>query len=736
MGISGIQTACYLYNRSLHSAVNFVTPFEKYFEKIPDISNIWIFGARTIVFNETVPKGKKLEPRCKIMYLTGFTSTGYELFEPSTQKTVNSCNVIIQEFKLYRHDYPNEKHEMFRLLDDSTTESNPQPDDQNLVTVENSNTSQNMIHSKNLNTRELCVRLPRLNISKNVELSLDNLSENCENSLDNHVDTNSSDDVEETNHDIHCNKLSINIPGIEEFGSFNKLSEIKTFVPITFKDAMSNVNATTWKGPIEDELKAITENNVWTIVERKPEMKLIPLKWIFAIRSDDKPKARLVAVGCKDHEQYTNTEKAAPTPSISVIRWFLIVAVRKMWNVAQIDFKSAFLNGYIDREKFVAVPEGINVDRRKYVCKLNKALYGLALAPRCWNETLNEFLVKSGFTRSEREPCIYTRKEENSFVMIIVYVDDCLITGTSDAVINKTIEAIESRFKIKNLGFPEKFLGIQISRKTNGDLVLHQTDAVNKVLKNYRMEEANAQSTPMIPLGNHKSDNKKTDFTYSYKQVIGELLYLANTTRLDISFAVNYAARAQANPQDIHFTLVKRILRYLKGNPDDGLHINPDSDVISCYVDADYGGDQKTRRSTTGFIVKIYGSIAAYASHLQPCIAESTGESEFIAICEAAREVLFLARLTEETLEPVAYPIKVYEDNVAALRKCENTVSKGRLKHLELKYLKVREHFREGLLTPEKIEGTKQLADILTKPLLKEPFINLRDQLMVKISNV
>ena len=127
----------------------------------------------------------------------------------------------------------------------------------------------------------------------------------------------------------------------------------------------------------------------------------------------------------------------------------------------------------------------------------------------------------------------------------------------------------------------------------------------------------------------------------------------------------------------------------------------------------------------------MYGSLTAFASCLQRCIAESTGEAEYMAICEATRELLFFAQLTEELIKPVTYPISLFKDNLAALRKCTSMTSKGRLKHIKLTYLKVREHFRKKLIKAIKIDGTKQLADILTKPLTEKSFVNLHDKIMI-----
>ena len=733
-----MQTACYLYNRVPHSAINFVTPFEKFYEKVPDVSEIRIFGSRALVKDENIPKGQKLTPRAKVLYLTGFTKTGKQFFEPSSKKTIESCNAIIHEFRQYRHDYPNEKHPMFRLIDEIGASRS--------------------IHDGALDqppndrrTRTLQVRIPRLPTFDEQTIRMNNAiinrkyplvedlcekltSIDLENIFENYPDEDNFDIdslIQDAN-EMRISAMTVAQPSFQNFAKYDKYNSIITEQPLTFKQATSGSNAALWSGPIADELKAIEDNKVWTIVERTKNMKVIPVKWILQIRDNSKYKARLVAVGCRDSEEYTDDEKAAPTPSSSVIRWFLIIAIKKKWDLTQIDFKSAFLNGVIDREKYVSVPEGINIDRKKYVCKLNKALYGLAIAPRCWNETLNEYLTEIKFERSEREPCLYTIKQGDNFALLIVYVDDCLLASTSAKYSSEIITKIENRFKIKILGYPKRFLGIDIEKRTDGSLLLHQETNINYIIKNYRMIGAHEKTTPMIPLGSHVSGRKKAEESnFPYKQLIGELLYVANTSRPDISFAVNYAARFQAAPEDIHFTILKRILRYLKGTASYGIQIKPESDVIECYVDADHGGDKRTRKSTTGFIILVYGSLTAFASRLQRCIAESTGEAEYMAICEATRELLFFARLTEELIEPVTYPISLFEDNSAALRKCTSTTSKGRLKHIELTYLKVREHFRKKLIKAIKIDGTKQLADILTKPLTEKSFVNLRDKIMI-----
>lgn len=101
------HAACYIYNRTPHSALDFITPFEKLYKKLPDVTNLQIFGAWAYILNETLPKGQKFTSRSNTFYVVGFSKTGYKVFDPTMQKTTNVCNVKIDETVLYKNDFPN-----------------------------------------------------------------------------------------------------------------------------------------------------------------------------------------------------------------------------------------------------------------------------------------------------------------------------------------------------------------------------------------------------------------------------------------------------------------------------------------------------------------------------------------------------------------------------------------------------------------------------------------------------
>lgn len=698
-----VQAAEWLYNRTPHAAIDYITPYEQFYGKSPDLKQIKIFGSKVEVLDENIPRSQKFMSRSKVAYLVGFRNTGYILYDPITKKTFNSCNVRIDESQAYGSEILSPETESTFEIDTETVDDETNQSNINPIQVENS-------------------PLKAPTIDENDSFTI------VESTIQ--LEDDWSDSESDTQRImIHSTKTyPSNFGDYEDFHKIHYSKEI----PMTYADALSEENKSLWETPIKSELQSLADNNVWEIVPRKSDMQIVPVKWLFTVKSDGKRKARLVAVGCQDKEKYESQEKVAPTPSLASIRWAFALASKHNWDLVQLDVKTAFLYSKIDREKYIRIPDGVNTDSKKFVCKLKKALYGLATAPKCWNQTFDEFIQSCGYNQSTRDPCVYSIANGDRISILIVHVDDILITGNDPKMMKETCENLKLKFEIKDLGFPKKFLGFEIEKCKNKKLFIHQSAYIDEILTEFRMVESLSKPTPMMPIANHKlvkSDSK--DCTFPYKQAIGALLYVSNYTRPDIAFAVNYLARFQADPKPFHWTLIKRIFRYLKGTKSMGIMYEcQKSENFDVFVDADHAGDP-SRKSTTGYVVRMFGCPIMWCSRKQVTIAESTGEAEYVAICEAARDILFLTRLTTEVVFPVQYPIVVYEDNIAALRKCNSSCAKGRLKHLELKYFKVREYVKENILKIVKIDTGSQVADILTKPMLEQGFVKFRTCLKI-----
>ena len=179
---------------------------------------------------------------------------------------------------------------------------------------------------------------------------------------------------------------------------------------------------------------------------------------------------------------------------------------------------------------------------------------------------LDEYLTSNGFERSCREPCLYTKlitlpDGRKITIILLVYVDDILIACEIQTLIDETIKLLSNNFNTKILGFPTRFLGIDISIDANKNISLNQTLYLDSVLQQFKMHESKPVTTPMLKNNELSPLQKVTPPQFAYRSAIGCLMYLANNTRPDIMFAVHFLARFQNNPLDVHFVMIKRIFR-------------------------------------------------------------------------------------------------------------------------------------------------------------------------------
>jgi histone deacetylase 1/2 len=436
----GKRPAAYLYNRTPHSALDYVTPYEKMFNKIPDLSYIRIFGSKVNVKDELVPKGEKFSKRSTLCYLVGFTKTGYKVYDAVTRKMFPACNVVVDETKLYKNAYPSTTNDTFRIIDES-------PNNDSVSEME-------------------------------VEIDYD-------------WDISEPDEMEvEIDYDWDSTKLTA-VPLEVNFCSIDPTNVIPVGnYPLTFEEAMSGSNKQKWQPAVDSELQSMAQHNVWSIVPKDVSKKIVPVKWVFTLKSDGTPKARLVAVGCRDKEVYLSTDTNSPTPSPATIRWFFATVIHCSWKATHLDVTTAFLHSEIDREKYISLPPGVEGDPKKVMCKLHKALYGLATAPKCWNDTLNRYLLSQQFERNLREPSIYTKKTGDLLIMVLVYVDDLCVTGSDVQGIATFLQSIKLKFQIKDLDKPKKFVGLQIDWRDNDQTVLlHQSEYITTLLQTFGMSE-------------------------------------------------------------------------------------------------------------------------------------------------------------------------------------------------------------------------------------------------------
>jgi hypothetical protein len=438
-----------------------------------------------------------------------------------------------------------------------------------------------------------------------------------------------------------------------------------------------------------------------------------------------KHKARLVVKGYAQRKGIDYDEVFAPVARLNSVRLLIALAAQDGWEVHHLDVKSAFLNGDLQEEVFVEQPGGfIKPGKEHQVLRLRKALYGLHQAPRAWNAKLDKTLQSLGFTRCPTEPAIYTRRSCGSQLIVGVYVDDLVVTGTSLDDIKRFKIEMAKIFNMSDLGLLHYYLGIEVKQGADG-IYLSQGAYVRKILEKNGMTGCNPYQFPMEPrLKLSKQSSEMIVDKTAYRSVVGSLRYLMNT-RPDIGFDVGYVSRFLEEPHEDHLAAVKHILRYLAGTCDRGLWFGKkerQGDTLTGYSDSHYAGDVDVRYSTTGVIFFLGGSPITWQSMKQKVVAQSSCEAEYIAAANATCQGLWLARVLAEVkgTEQRAPLLKV--DNQSAIALIKNPVLFGQSCHIKVKYHLVRESAVRGQIKVEFVGIGDQLGDILTKSIGKVKF--------------
>ncbi|GAB2277235.1 hypothetical protein Dimus_039224 [Dionaea muscipula] len=518
--------------------------------------------------------------------------------------------------------------------------------------------------------------------------------------------------------------------------------------PASYAEAVNSKDAKFWKVAMDDEMDSLNKNGTWTLVPRPKNASIIDCKWIFKIKegiSKSEPikyKARLVAKGFSQKEGIDYTEIFSPVVKYKTIRIILAIVAFYDLELEQMDVKTAFLNGDLDETIYMNQPAGyVDNLHKNHVCKLNKSLYGLKQAPRQWYIRFDTFVTKIGFSRSKFDVCLYYAHLHAEPVFLLLYVDDMLLISKSMSLIDDLKRKLNSEFDMKDLGCAKKILGIEIIRNRSvSELKLHQCSYLRKVCAKFDMNNSKPVS---LPLAAHftlsKSQAPKTDAekvkmeTVPYLNVVGSVMYSMISTRPDLSFSISLLSRFMSEPGLEHWHALKWLLRYLNCTSSVGLVYRKWTEKLDLvgHVDADFAGDRDSRKSTTAYNFVLGGNCVIWKTQLQPLVALSSTEAEYVAITDIVKEAVWIQGLLEE-IQQLHSRCTIYSDNQSALHLCRNPVYHERTKHVDVKFHYIRDILAAGILDISKIPTEDNPADMGTKIVPVNKFRHCLDLLHIR----
>ncbi|KAK9077344.1 hypothetical protein SSX86_005681 [Deinandra increscens subsp. villosa] len=491
-----------------------------------------------------------------------------------------------------------------------------------------------------------------------------------------------------------------------------------------------------WQKAMAEELRALEHNNTWTLVPLPRGHKPIGCRWVYKIKYNsngtiERYKARLVAKGYTQVEGIDYKDTFSPTAKLTTLRCLLTVAAARNWFTHQLDVQNAFLHGDLHEVVYMTPPPGLHRQGENTVCRLNKSLYGLKQASRNWFSTFSSTIREAGYTQSKADYSLFTKVCGTSFVAILIYVDDILLTGNDLQEMKRLKECLLKRFLIKDLGDLKYFLGIEFSRSKNGIFMSQRKYALD-LLQDCGLTGARPEKFPMeqnikLTLTNGEKLHDPT----KYRRLVGRLIYLT-VTRPDIMYSVRTLSQFMHEPHKPHWDAAMRILRYIKGTPGQGLLLPSTNNLsLKAFCDSDWGGCRTTRRSVSGYCIFLGTSLVSWKSKKQTNVSRSSAKAEYRAMANTCLELTWLRYILQDLKVPLVAPSPLYCDNQAALHIAANPVFHERTKHIEIDCHIVREKLQARMIKPSHIPTRLQLADIFTKALGRVQFETLRNNLGV-----
>ncbi|MBW0538320.1 hypothetical protein O181_078035 [Austropuccinia psidii MF-1] len=375
----------------------------------------------------------------------------------------------------------------------------------------------------------------------------------------------------------------------------NSRHDIMDVIPVSYNDALISAESDGWKQAINEELQCMVDQDVFEFHDlgkalwEVPRESILSTKWVFTKKTrPQKFKSRLVARGFCHIHGINFKETFAPTPKFGALRMLFSIACEHAWPVLTFDVKVAFLHSLIDKLVYLWPPKGIKTPPH-LVLKLKKALYGTKQAARCWWLHLKNILHSIGFTSNGKDQSTYSYNSNEGKAILWIHVDDGALTGSLKKLLDKICFQLNERLQIKWDAEVSGLVGLSIDKSGNG-YKFSQPELIDKLTS---LSKSNITSTSPLPSPCALKSNACTSMDREYLCRIGMLLYIAQGSRPDISFAVNYLARFSMGMDASHWQALEHLIGYMRKTRDMGVIISANSEPknITCYVDANWGGE-------------------------------------------------------------------------------------------------------------------------------------------------
>jgi transposase InsO family protein len=527
-------------------------------------------------------------------------------------------------------------------------------------------------------------------------------------------------------------------------------------IPRGYGAAMRSQHAPYWREAIAKELRGLIENATWTTVQARSlpsHVNVMMCHFVFALKrlkdgTIDKFKARLVANGASQIYGIDFTRIFSTVVKAATVRVFLAVVTALDYDLTSVDIRQAYLQAELHEDLYMQMPPGLpNTDAHgnRLVLKLRKTLYGLKQAGREWNILIVQFFVSYGFVQSKVDTCLFQLIQESLVLIVLLYVDDIMIASNDKAFRAAFVSALADKFPTDDKGACDWIIGLKITRdRPTRTLVLSQELYVSDLLKRHAasLEHCRRYTSPMDhkahltpdmspPLGSQEY----VDFhaqRAEYMSIVGGILWLANMTMPELSYAASQLSRYVSNPGPQHYSACIRVLCYLQSAAPARLFFKPNTDApLVVYVDSNWA----TKFSSSGGMFFFMGCLIGWFSKVQRSVSFSSTEAELFGTILAAREAIWFRLLLEVFGYVQTAPTTIYSDNKSCIELSYDPVAFKKTKHIVLAADGLRDYVARLVIRIAYIPGPINVADMLTKPLSPADFTRILNLLATMVGS-
>jgi hypothetical protein len=528
--------------------------------------------------------------------------------------------------------------------------------------------------------------------------------------------------------------------------------------PMTIWAAMKTPQAEQWIEALYAEIDQLLDSGTLIFRDAAPKgQRKIDGKWVLKVKRGpdgevNKLKARLVARGFMQTKGVDFAETYASTASPIYQRILFALSAQKHWARRQIDIVGAYLSGVLHHNIYMkqfamlakyfqhypqrAKEHGWTEEK---VIELGKPLYGLKQAGHEWQQKLRVELSGMGFIPLRADKAIYRHKVTK--VIVSTHVDDFQVFASDERMMDLFIEELGKRLRITDLGEPEHYLGMRVIIRHDDSLSIVQDQYIKELLEKYDATDLKGATTPHAegfqtlenPNDAKHGTKLPSDEATRVRAIIGSAYYATTMTRPDLAYSSSVISRGQAGPREGHQRAIKRLLRYLTGTVNMGITYQAEGFEgapgnpfgLVGYCDASYGAPDS--KPVYAYLFMMGGGPISWASRKTSVVPRSTGEAEYIALSEAAREAAGIRNfMIELDLGDNLGPLTIRCDSTTAKRLAENGEFSARTRHIRCHFHYARQEVDDGNIVLEHVPDSAQIADSMTKPAKPERFLSCR----------